>query len=67
MQRPSTRLIQDYELQKKFKELNIVAIFCLQQLGEHAACGDGLESNSGLSYLPETWMDVGSSKLFFLN
>jgi hypothetical protein len=59
MQRPSTRLIEEYNLVSVFKENNIKSIFNLQQWGEHASCGDGIDAGSGFSYIPETWMDNG--------
>nr|KAJ3423034.1 hypothetical protein HK105_004020 [Polyrhizophydium stewartii] len=64
MQRPSTRLINEYGLVKKFQECGIRSIFNLQESGEHASCGDGIEPSSGFSYLPETWMDNG---IFYYN
>ncbi|KAJ3017887.1 Protein tyrosine phosphatase domain-containing protein 1 [Thoreauomyces humboldtii] len=64
MQRPSTRLIQEYALTDKFRELGVGSIFNLEEFGEHASCGDGIEASSGFSYLPETWMDAG---VFYYN
>eukprot|EP00842_Homolaphlyctis_polyrhiza_P003122 jgi/Hompol1/3810/HPOL_006754-RA len=64
MQRPSTRLINEYKIIQKFQELGIRSIFNLQEAGEHASCGDGNEASSGFSYLPETWMDNG---IFYYN
>jgi hypothetical protein len=29
-----------------------MAVFCLQEPGEHPLCGDGIHKESGLSYLP---------------
>lgn len=63
MQRPSTRLMKEYDLIRKFKEAGIGAIFNLQQPGEHTACGDGLDPNSDFSYVPEDWMEAGVSYL----
>ncbi|KAJ1332385.1 hypothetical protein BSLG_008689 [Batrachochytrium salamandrivorans] len=60
MQRPSSRLIKEFDLVTKFQEHQIHSIFNLQEAGEHAMCGDGNEPLSGFSYLPETWMDNGS-------
>ncbi|TPX71446.1 hypothetical protein SpCBS45565_g01033 [Spizellomyces sp. 'palustris'] len=54
MQRPSTRLISEYKLTSKFRQLGIGSIFNLEEFGEHASCGDGIELTSGFSYLPET-------------
>ncbi|KAH6568964.1 hypothetical protein BASA60_006545 [Batrachochytrium salamandrivorans] len=60
MQRPSSRLIKEFDLVTKFQEHQIHSIFNLQEAGEHAMCGDGNEPLSGFSYLPETWMDNGN-------
>lgn len=57
MQRPSTRLIKEYNLISAFKEKKIGAIFNLQSFGEHVSCGDGIEQTSGFSYLPETFIE----------
>lgn len=64
MQRPSTRLIEQFSLVKVFQTNNIGAIFNLQQSNEHASCGDGNEPSSGFSYLPEIWMD---SNIYYYN
>ncbi|KAI8820972.1 uncharacterized protein EV422DRAFT_528602 [Fimicolochytrium jonesii] len=61
MQRPSSRLIAEYALTQKFQELGIASIFNLEEFGEHASCGDGIEVASGFSYLPEAWMDAGGT------
>jgi protein tyrosine phosphatase domain-containing protein 1 len=53
MQRPSDRLIKQYSLIQKFKELNINTILNLQEPGEHPYCGDGLLPKVGFSYNPE--------------
>ncbi|KAJ3100608.1 Protein tyrosine phosphatase domain-containing protein 1 [Phlyctochytrium planicorne] len=63
MQRPSTRLMKEFRLMEKFKELNIGAIFNLQELGEHDLCGDGLEGSTGFSYDPEAWMNEETQNL----
>lgn len=52
-QRPSSRIIKEYNLIDSFKKEHIMAIFCLQEPGEHPHCGDGIHQSSGLSYLPE--------------
>ena len=59
MQRPSTRLLDEYSLVEKFRLNRLGAVFNLQQQGEHASCGDGIEPASGFSYLPESFMDNG--------
>ena len=65
MQRPSTRLMKEYDLITKFKDAGISAIFNLQQPGEHTTCGDGLDHRSEFSYFPEEWMEAGISYLQF--
>ena len=52
-QRPSSRIIKEYNICEQFKEHHIYAIFCLQEPGEHPYCGDGIHEDSGLSYYPE--------------
>jgi hypothetical protein len=53
MQRPSSRIIKEFDLVKNFKKSQIMAVFNLQEPGEHADCGDGNRKESGFSYLPE--------------
>ena len=77
MQRPSTRIINEYEIIKVFNESSIGAIFNLQCPGEHLSCGDGVEPLSGFSYLPEKfiesnimhynfgWTDMDTPDLYF--
>eukprot|EP00164_Ancoracysta_twista_P005367 GFYU01007340.1.p1 GENE.GFYU01007340.1~~GFYU01007340.1.p1 ORF type:complete len:591 (-),score=128.05 GFYU01007340.1:145-1917(-) len=64
MQRPSTRLVNEFEIVKQFKEAGITGIMNVQERGEHAWCGDGIEESSGFSYLPETFMN---NNIFFYN
>jgi hypothetical protein len=59
-QRPSTRLIKEFDLINVLKGKGIAAIFNLQSPGEHASCGDGNEPSSGFSYIPEHFMEQGS-------
>jgi hypothetical protein len=59
MQRPSTRLIQKYDLISKLKSAQIRMIVNLTEPGEHPWCGDGLEPSSGFPYLPEDFMAHG--------
>ena len=54
-QRPSTRLNQEYSLIKQFRDADITAIFNLQMFGEHASCGDGINTQ-GFSYSPLEYM-----------
>lgn len=61
MARPSERIIREHDLITQFKEKGIVAIFNLQQAGEHAGCGDGLVEDGSFSYCVETFIDAGIS------
>ena len=56
MQRPSNRIIKQYDIIKQFKTTNIGAIINCQELGEHPICGDGIVE-SGFSYSPEEFMN----------
>lgn len=55
-QRPSTRLIHTHDIMQQLAKHNVGAIFNLQLSGEHAWCGDGIES-SGFSYDPQHFMN----------
>lgn len=59
MQRPSTRLNNEYGLVKQFRDADITAVFNLQCFGEHASCGDGINT-SGFSYNPLEFMNKNS-------
>lgn len=61
MARPCTRVIKEHNLAQK---LGVTAIFNLQENGEHASCGDGIEPESGFSYKPEDFMNNG---IFYYN
>ena len=50
MQRPSTRIIKEYGIVDQFLRNNIVAVFNLQEQGEHPHCGDRIDEVSGFSY-----------------
>jgi hypothetical protein len=52
MQRPSTRSLERTVLDG-FARTGVEAVFNLQQPGEHASCGDGIDATSGFSYRPE--------------
>jgi hypothetical protein len=58
MQRPSTRLIREYDIISSFKKHGIGAIINLQLAGEHPHCGDGINP-SGFSYNSEDFTDHG--------
>jgi len=55
-QRLSTRIINEFKVLYQFKSLGIVAIFNLQEMGEHPKCGDGVIQSVGMSYDPEEVM-----------
>jgi hypothetical protein len=57
-QRPSTILINQYNLIKKFKALSIALIVNVQREGEHPYCGPnkGLEEASGFAYDPHVFI-----------
>ena len=55
-QRPSSRIIAAFDIVEQFKKEQIVAIFNLQEAGEHALCGDKINS-SGFSYHPNEFSD----------
>lgn len=55
-QRPSTRLLAEFLILHQFKSLGIVAVFNLQEPGEHPKCGDGITKETGFSYNPEEFM-----------
>mmetsp|Transcript_4798 Transcript_4798/g.10083 ORF Transcript_4798/g.10083 Transcript_4798/m.10083 type:complete len:588 (-) Transcript_4798:255-2018(-) len=63
-QRPSSRLIKEYELIDSFKKAGIGAVVNLQERGEHPHCGDGIHRSSGFSYFPAEFMD---HDIFFYN
>lgn len=52
-QRPSTRLMEEYDIMAQLKSHSIHSIVNLQVPGEHPNCGDGILQASGFSYLPE--------------
>ena len=41
----------------QFKQKNIVAVFNLEEPGEHPYCGDGIIPKTGFSYTPEFLMN----------
>ncbi|KAM9374430.1 protein tyrosine phosphatase domain-containing protein 1 [Phaethornis superciliosus] len=64
MARPSTELIEKYNIIEQFERSGIKTIINLQRPGEHASCGNPLEQESGFSYLPEAFMEAG---IYFYN
>ncbi|KAL7750471.1 hypothetical protein RI367_004245 [Sorochytrium milnesiophthora] len=63
MQRPSTRVIEEFSLLSMFQSCGIGAIINLQEIGEHPRCGDGIQK-CGFSYDPELWM---KANFFYYN
>nr|XP_023671787.1 protein tyrosine phosphatase domain-containing protein 1-like isoform X1 [Paramormyrops kingsleyae] len=61
MSRPSTQLIQTYNIIEQFHKVNIRSIINMQLCGEHAHCGPPLEPDSGFSYSPQIFMENGIS------
>ncbi|KFQ79378.1 Protein tyrosine phosphatase domain-containing protein 1, partial [Phaethon lepturus] len=64
MARPSTELIEKYNIIEQFERCSIKTIINLQRPGEHASCGNPLEQESGFTYLPEAFMEAG---IYFYN
>ncbi|CAE1285895.1 PTPDC1 [Acanthosepion pharaonis] len=56
MSRPNTAAIKEFNIIQQFKDANIKTVINLQESGEHASCGPGLEA-SGFSYNPQDFMD----------
>ncbi|XP_033879788.3 protein tyrosine phosphatase domain-containing protein 1-like isoform X1 [Acipenser ruthenus] len=64
MARPSTEIIEKYNIIKQFQRYDVKTIINLQRPGEHASCGNALEQESGFTYRPEIFMDAG---IYFYN
>ncbi|XP_035766025.1 protein tyrosine phosphatase domain-containing protein 1 [Neolamprologus brichardi] len=64
MSRPSTEIIEKYNIIDQFRRNGIKTVINLQIPGEHASCGNPLELQSGFSYLPEVFME---NKIYFYN
>ncbi|XP_041128867.1 protein tyrosine phosphatase domain-containing protein 1-like isoform X3 [Polyodon spathula] len=64
MARPSTEIIEKYNIIKQFQRYDVKTIINLQRPGEHASCGNSLEQESGFTYQPEIFMDAG---IYFYN
>uniref|UniRef100_A0A673Z268 Protein tyrosine phosphatase domain-containing protein 1 n=1 Tax=Salmo trutta TaxID=8032 RepID=A0A673Z268_SALTR len=63
--RPSTVLIEKYNIIDQFKRCGLKTVINLQRPGEHASCGpNALESESGFSYQPEVFME---NNIYFYN
>ena len=63
-QRLSSRIIEEFELIKQFREVNLTSVFNLQLPGEHPYCGDGLLQNRAFTYTPEELYAAG---MYFYN
>ncbi|XP_028680472.2 protein tyrosine phosphatase domain-containing protein 1 isoform X1 [Erpetoichthys calabaricus] len=64
MARPSTEIIEKYDIIEQFQRCGIKTIINLQRPGEHASCGNPLEQESGFTYRPEIFMEAG---IYFYN
>lgn len=64
MARPSSELLEKYQIIEQFLSHGIKTIINLQRPGEHASCGSSLEQESGFTYLPEAFMEAG---IYFYN
>uniref|UniRef100_A0A3B4B5J5 Protein tyrosine phosphatase domain-containing protein 1 n=1 Tax=Periophthalmus magnuspinnatus TaxID=409849 RepID=A0A3B4B5J5_9GOBI len=62
--RPSTEIIEKYNIIDQFKRNGIKTLINLQIPGEHAYCGNPLEPKSGFSYCPEVFME---NDIYFYN
>uniref|UniRef100_UPI0037E8448C protein tyrosine phosphatase domain-containing protein 1 n=1 Tax=Semicossyphus pulcher TaxID=241346 RepID=UPI0037E8448C len=59
MARPSTEIIEKYNIIAQFQRCGLKTVINLQRPGEHASCGNSLEQESGFTYRPETFMEAG--------
>lgn len=59
MARPSTEIIEKYHIIEQFRSCGLKTVINLQRPGEHASCGNPLESESGFTYRPEIFMEAG--------
>ncbi|XP_019941836.2 protein tyrosine phosphatase domain-containing protein 1 isoform X2 [Paralichthys olivaceus] len=59
MARPSTEIIEKYNVIDQFQRCGLKTVINLQRPGEHASCGNPLEQESGFTYRPETFMEAG--------
>ncbi|XP_026223393.1 protein tyrosine phosphatase domain-containing protein 1, partial [Anabas testudineus] len=64
MSRPSSELIEKYNIIDQFRRNGIKTVINLQTPGEHANCGNPLEPESGFSYRPEVFME---NNIYFYN
>ncbi|XP_026880943.2 protein tyrosine phosphatase domain-containing protein 1 [Electrophorus electricus] len=64
MARPSTEIIEKYNIIEQFLACGLRSVINLQRPGEHASCGYPLEPESGFTYRPEVFMEAG---IYFYN
>ncbi|XP_028970633.2 protein tyrosine phosphatase domain-containing protein 1 isoform X1 [Esox lucius] len=64
MARPSTEIIEKYNVIEQFQRYGLRTVINLQRPGEHASCGNSLEQDSGFTYRPEIFMEAG---IYFYN
>lgn len=64
MARPSTEIIEKYNVIHQFLGCGLKTVINLQRPGEHASCGYPLEPESGFTYRPEVFMEAG---IYFYN
>ncbi|XP_018589528.1 protein tyrosine phosphatase domain-containing protein 1 isoform X1 [Scleropages formosus] len=64
MARPSTEIIQKYNIIDQFQDCGLRTVINLQRPGEHASCGNPLEPESGFTYRPEIFMEAS---IYFYN
>ncbi|MED6274829.1 Protein tyrosine phosphatase domain-containing protein 1 [Characodon lateralis] len=59
MARPSSEVIEKYNIIQQFQRCGLKTVINLQRPGEHASCGYPLEQESGFTYRPEIFMEAG--------
>uniref|UniRef100_A0A673J4K8 Protein tyrosine phosphatase domain-containing protein 1 n=1 Tax=Sinocyclocheilus rhinocerous TaxID=307959 RepID=A0A673J4K8_9TELE len=64
MARPSTEIIEKFDVIDQFLRCGLKTVINLQCPGEHASCGNPLDPESGFTYRPETFMEAG---IYFYN
>ncbi|KAK7127695.1 hypothetical protein R3I93_020314 [Phoxinus phoxinus] len=64
MARPSTEIIEKFNIIEQFHMCGLKTVINLQRPGEHASCGSTLEPESGFTYRPEVFMEAG---IYFYN
>ncbi|XP_051531206.1 protein tyrosine phosphatase domain-containing protein 1-like isoform X1 [Myxocyprinus asiaticus] len=64
MARPSTEIIEKFNIIEQFQACGLKTVINLQRPGEHASCGSTLEPESGFTYRPEVFMEAG---IYFYN